>query len=202
MSWLQRYRLRHYVRNSVWILPFFSLVAALVLVRLLHWLEAARGWTSTANPDTMRTVLGTLAGAMFTFIVFVSSSLLLVVQLASAQLSPRIIGILFRDRVTKLTLSVFVFNFAFAIGALVRIQSTVPLLTADLAAYGSAACLGVFLYLIDHVGKVLRPSGALSIVASQAHLVVESVYPRRLAGTGKPPLAPDAPPHDRAGRTV
>ena len=137
-------------------------------------------WQSSLHPDTMRAVLGALAGAMFTFIVFVCSSLLLVVQLASAQLTPRIIGVLFRDTITKVTLAMFVFTFTFAISALIRIGSAVPLLTAEIAAYSCAFCIALFLFLIDHVGKILRPSGALSSVASQAHEVIEGVYPRRL----------------------
>jgi uncharacterized membrane protein len=192
MSWLQRYRVRHYVRNSIWILPVVAMVTAVILVRLLHWFEAEMGWEGGFHPDTMRAVLGNLAGAMFTFIVFICSSLLLVVQLASAQLTPRMIGVLLRDPVTKLTLSTFVFTFVFAISALIRIGSTVPLLTAQIAAYSSAACLGLFLFLIDRVGKLLRPSGALQSVASQAHQVIDSVYPRRLSEfPGKSPESAD-----------
>jgi uncharacterized membrane protein len=202
MSWLQRYRVRHYLRNSIWIMPLFAVLAAVILVRLLHRLELTMGWVAPIDPDTMRTVLGTLAGSMFTFIVFVCSSLLLVVQLASAQLTPRIIGLLFGDTVTKLALSLFVFTFAFAISALVRIGSEVPLVTAEVAAYSSAACLGVFLYLIDHVGKLLRPSGALAVVASQAHRVVENVYPRPLIGPHPPSVESAAPPGDDSGHTV
>ena len=56
-------------------------------------------------------VLGTMASSMFTFIVFVSSALLVAVQLASAQLTPRIIALVFRDPVTKFSLTVFVFTF-------------------------------------------------------------------------------------------
>ncbi len=84
MTWLQRYRIRHYVRNSIWILPVVAIAVAAILIRPLHWLEVEMGWQASYDPDTMRTVLATLAGAMFTFIVFVCSSLLLVVQLASA----------------------------------------------------------------------------------------------------------------------
>jgi uncharacterized membrane protein len=202
MTWLQRYRVRHYVRNSIWILPLIAIVAAVLLARLLHWLETRMGWVSTVDPDTMRTVLGTLAGSMFTFIVFVCSSLLLVVQLASAQLTPRIIGVLFRDTVTKVALSLFVFNFAFAIAALIRIGPTVPLLTADIAGYGSAACIGLFLYLIDHVGKLLRPSGALAAVATQAEQVIDDVYPRPLTGPQAPSVAPATLEGSDAAHTV
>src|SRR5262249_5818813 len=119
--------------------------------------------------------------ALFTFIVFVCSSLLLVVQLASAQLSPRIIGVLLRDPVIKFTLAMFTFTFAFAISALLRIGATVPLLTAVLASYGCAVCLGLFFFMIDRVAQLLRPSGALRQVAQEAHDVIDSVYPRRLS---------------------
>jgi hypothetical protein len=39
MSWLQRYRLRAYFRNSIWILPVLAMVVALASGRLLHTLE-------------------------------------------------------------------------------------------------------------------------------------------------------------------
>src|SRR5262245_47572392 len=115
MTWLQRYRIRHYVRNSIWIAPVVAMITAMIGVRFVYWINISMGWYSNINPDTTRSVLGTLAGAMFTFVVFVCSSLLLVVQLASAQLTPRVIGNMFRDRVTKATLAIFVFAFTFVL---------------------------------------------------------------------------------------
>lgn len=198
MTWLQRYRDRHYVQNSIWIGPVVSMVLALGAVRMLHGLETALVWEARVSPSTAQALLGTMASAMFTFIVFVSSALLIAVQLASSVLTPRIIAIVFRDRVTKWSLAVFVFTFTFTLGVLVRISDSVPLLTAYVAAYGFLASLGVFLYLIDHVGKSLRPSGALWAVASLGRKVIESVYPRRLAessGTARPGIAtPDGEP--------
>jgi uncharacterized membrane protein len=194
MSWLQRYRVRAYFRNSIWILPALGMLAALAAVRFLHSLEKALGWNSSIHPDTARAVLGTMAASMFTFVVFVSSALLVAVQLASAQLTPRIIGIVFRDPITRFSLTVFVFTFTFSLAALVRIGETVPLLTAEFAAYSSLASLGVFLYLIDHVGRALRPSGALQAVRRLGHEVVASVYPRRLtASQDLPPCPADDP---------
>src|SRR5262249_38919801 len=59
-----------------------------------------------------------------------------------------------------------------------RIKSTVPLLTTHTAAYSCLVCMAVFFYLIDHLGKSLRPSGALRVVAWVGRRVVERVYPR------------------------
>jgi uncharacterized membrane protein len=172
--------------NSIWLLPVLSMAAALGVVHVLYWIDEAEGWRSSFHPDTARAVLGTMAASMFTFIVFVSSALLVAVQLASSLLTPRIIGIVFKDSVTKVSLTVFVFTFTFSLAALVRVTTVVPLLTAHLAAYSCLASLAVFLFLIDHVGKALRPSGALGAVAVLGRRVIESVYPRRLAETPDP----------------
>jgi uncharacterized membrane protein len=181
MSWLQRYKLRYYLRSSIWIFPFLGMVAALMLVPLLHGLEQEMGWESTVMPETARAILGTMSASMFTFVVFVSSALLIAVQLASAQLTPRIIAFVFRDPITRLSLTLFVFTFTFCLATLVRINVSVPMLTTYAAAYGSALSLAVFLYLIDHVGHALRPSGALRSISRRGREVIEEVYPRPFA---------------------
>src|SRR5262249_18445058 len=149
------------------------------------------GWRSDLGPATAQAVLGNMASSMFTFIVFVSSALLVALQLASSQLTPRILAIVFRDPVTKSSMVVFTFTFTFTLAVLVRVQSSVPLLTTRLAAYSCLASLGVFLFLIDHVGKSLRPSGALWAVASLGRGVIESVYPEHLPGSHHSALALD-----------
>jgi uncharacterized membrane protein len=181
MTWLQRYRLRHYVRNSIWILPVLGTVAAVAAVRFLHAIELEKDWVSPVDPDTARAMLGTMASALFTTIVFVCTALLVAVQLASAALTPRIIALVFKDPVTKFALTVLVFTFTFSLAALLRIKATVPFITAYVAAYASLISLGVFFYLIDHLGKALRPSGALRVVARLGRAVIVSVYPQLVA---------------------
>jgi uncharacterized membrane protein len=180
VTWLQRYRFRFYVQHAIWIFPLLGMMAALGLVQLLHWIDRQAGWVSDISPDTARALLGTMAASMFTFVVFVSSALLVAVQLASAQLTPRVIALVFRDQVTRWSLTVFVFTFTLCLATLVRITTSVPLLTAYVAAYGSLVSLAVFLYLIDHVGHMVRPSGALRTVAILGREVIERVYPRYL----------------------
>src|SRR5262249_15337862 len=126
MTWLQRYRARHYFRNSLWILPAFASLAAIAVVRALHWVEEEMDWDSPVQVDTARAVLATIASALLTSIVFVCSSLLVAVQLVSAQLTPRIIAVVFRDPVTKLSLTLFSFMFTFSLAAFLRVTSSVP----------------------------------------------------------------------------
>jgi uncharacterized membrane protein len=178
MTWLKRYRVQHYAWNSLWLLPLSSVLVAIGFDKVFYAIDQATGWKSDMDVDTARVVLGAMASSMFTFIVFVSTALLVAVQLASAQLSPRIIGIVFKDPVSKMALTVFVLTFTLTLCVLVRINNSVPTVSARLAAYSCLVGLGVFLFLLDHVGKALRPSGALAVVGSYGRQVIAKVYPR------------------------
>src|ERR1044072_2074245 len=136
MSWLDRHRLKLYVRKSIWVFPVLSIFAGLLVVALFNRIDRALGLEMKLNVDSARTVMGTVAASMFTLVVVSSSAVLVAVQLATAQLTPRIILLVYRSRLRKLCVSAFVFTFTFSVGALVRIESTVPLLTSYVAAYG------------------------------------------------------------------
>jgi uncharacterized membrane protein len=183
VSWVTRYRIKLYLRNSIWILPVLSIVAALLSVMLLSRLELALGWRMDLDPDTGRTVMSTIAGSMFTLVVVSSSAILLLVQLASAQLTPRIIALVYRNNVRKLSISLFTFTFTFSVAVLVRIEDHVPLLMGYVAAYGFLINLAFFLHFVDSMGKTLRPSAALRKVALVGREVIRDVYPRQLHET-------------------
>jgi len=180
MSWADKYRFKLYVRNSIWIFPVLSIFGGLIAVALLNRIDRALGWELNLGVDTARTVMGTVAGSMFTLVVVSGSAVLVAVQLAAAQLTPRIILLVYRGRIRKFCLSAFLFMFTFSVGALVRIESTVPLLTSYVAAYGFLLNLALFLYFMDGMGKTLRPGSALQVVGREGRAVVQSVYPSRL----------------------
>ena len=138
-------------------------------------------WPSRVGVDGARILLTALASSMLTFIVFVFSILLLAVQLASAQLTPRVIAHFYRNRVLRLSLSLFVFVFTFDLAVVVRIDTSVPRPSASLATYLSVASIGVFLYMIDRVGKSLRPVSILTSIGKVGHDVIEHVYPHPVA---------------------
>src|SRR4051812_18247018 len=145
-NWLWRYRVRIFFQDSIWVLPVLGILSAMILVRVVY--VAERSWLGLkwdVEPSTALLVLGTMASSMFTFIVFLSSALLLAVQLASAQLTPRIIAFIFRDPVVKASLAAFVFSFTFTLGVIVRTKDAVPLIAGTIAGYGSLASLVVFL---------------------------------------------------------
>lgn len=173
-------------------LPVLGILSAMILVRVVY--AAERSWLGLkwdVEQSTALMVLGTMASSMFTFIVFLSSALLLAVQLASAQLTPRIIAFIFRDPVVKLSLAAFVFSFTFTLGVIVRTKDSVPLIAGTIAGYGSLASLGIFLYLLDHMGKMLRANGALRSIGKMGRRVIKSAYPRSDESLRPSPKASD-----------
>jgi len=181
MTWIQRYWLRSTLRNSVWVPPVLGLAGALLLHQVTRRLDAGMGWKADVGVDGARALLGALSSSMLTFIVFVFSILLVAVQLASAQLTPRIIAMVFRNRVLRLSLTFFVFSFTFTLAVMSRIDATVPQLSTWMAVYGSIASIVLFIYMIDHVGKALRPVSLLTSVGILGQEVIRQVYPQEVA---------------------
>jgi uncharacterized membrane protein len=187
MNWLLRYRIRFYVHNSIWLLPALSIVAAVLAVKVLTKHQEILGWQLAMSPETGRILMGTIAASLFTLVVVSLSALLLAVQLASVQLTPRIITFVYRSRIRKFSLVAFVFTFTFSLAVLIRIEDSVPWLMSYAAAYGFLLSLALFLYFIDGMGKTLRPSTALRAVAMNGRHVIRTVYPNPFDNDQAPP---------------
>ena len=88
MSWLRASKIRHYFANSIWIMPVLSIKHVPSRWFRCFTISISRSETGDPgiNPEAVRTVLGTMASSMFTFVVFVSSAVLIAVQLASPNL--------------------------------------------------------------------------------------------------------------------
>jgi uncharacterized membrane protein len=186
MNWRQRYHLRLYFRNSLWILSALSILAALIAVSQLSRYEIAVGSVSSIGTESMRAIMSTIAGSTFTLVVLVSSAVLLAIQLASAQLTPRIISMVYRNPYMKSAFAVFVFIFTFSAGLLVRIGDATPKIASLVAAYGFLLCLALFILFIDNVGKMLRPSAAVREVAKLGRTVIRASYPVHLKADAAP----------------
>ena len=180
MSWLTRYRTRLYFRHSLWIFPACGIVAALVSVALLGRYEQAVGSHATISAQTALALMGTIAASTFSLVVVVSSALLLSVQLASAQLTPRIIAMVYRNPYQKTVFALFVFTFTFSAGVLARIDDSTPRIAGYIAAYSFLLDLGLFIFFVDNMGKMLRPSSAVRAVAMIGREVTRTVYPSLL----------------------
>jgi uncharacterized membrane protein len=120
--------------------------------------------------------------------VFTFGSLLVALQVASGQLTPRIIATtLLRNNVVRYTVGLFIFTFLFTLGVQNRLESKVYQLPLIVAAILALLCFAAFLYLIDYAARLLRPISILTRVGNEGLKVIESVYPNSSLGPGTPP---------------
>ena len=187
---LQRYR--RYRKQALWIVPFTAIILEQIVYRLLHVLDDWLGWQlqrfSAAGAQALLEAITTMT---LSFIVFTFGSLLVAIQVAGGQLTPRIIATtLLRDNVVRYTVGLFVFSLLFAISALNRIRGTGDQLVLVVAGLLGLLSIAAFLYLIDYAARLLRPVSILSRVGEDGLAVIEAVYPQPIQGPSLPHVTP------------
>ena len=181
LGWSRAYRTLSYLRSALWVVPIVAVLLALVVIRLLHLLDRHVTWDLTGlGVAGARTLFETIITLTLTFVVFTFGSLLVAIQIASGQLTPRIIATtLLRDRVIKYTVGLNTFTLLFAVIALNRTVDSVPQLVTFLAGCLGIACVASFLFLIDYAARLLRPVRLVALVCDQGLAVIRSVYPEQ-----------------------
>ena len=183
MSWKLRNRIRSYLRSSLWIIPVFAGMAERIFRAIVQVIEAHTGWAwFDLGLDGARALCNTVITLSLSFVVFTFGSLLVAIQVASGQYTPRVIATtLLRDNVIRYTVALFVFTLLFAVRAINRLEGNVPQLYLCVVASLGLICLAAFLFLIDYAARLLRPVSLVKRVGDEGLRVIESVYPEKAA---------------------
>jgi uncharacterized membrane protein len=161
------------------------MVTAVIVRWVVLWVDQRTGWSWLGfTLDGARQVLNGLSSSMLTFVVFALSSLLLLVQLASGQLTSRIIALTFASRTVKTSVSVFAFTFAFNLSALGRIErfggEHIPQFLVFMTILFNLLTIGFFFWFVQAAGTSLRPVAVLQRLWGTGQAVIDSVYPYSL----------------------
>jgi uncharacterized membrane protein len=183
-AWNRAYRTLSYLRSALWVVPIVAVLLAVVVISMLQALDRYVTWDLTGlGVAGAHTLFETITTLTLTFVVFTFGSLLVAIQIASGQLTPRIIATtLLRDRVIKYTVGLNMFTLLFAVSALNRTVDTVPQLVTLLAVILGVACVASFLFLIDYAARLLRPVRLVDLVGDQGLGVIRKVYPEAETG--------------------
>lgn len=184
-------RVAERLRNSLVVVPLVGLLVGWALARLLSgralndslsdwmdsWYPSAAGddeswvWFSA---DTFQTVTGTVAAAMLTFIGVVFSLTILALQVASSQLSPRIMRTFVRSNVVTATLAVFLATFVYSLTVLSAIQpgsddvdAFEPFIAYYVLLVLVGATLVMFVGYVSHIVRLIRVHHILDSVARE-----------------------------------
>lgn len=210
MAALQTFRDR--LATALWGIPALFAVGACVLAWTLLEVDQAIG--STGGPlliifggtaEGARSVLSAIAQSMLTFTGLVFTVTMLVLQLVSAQLSPRVIPSFLRDRKNQVVLGLFVATFLYTLLVLRSVRSPaagdgdafVPGLSIWVALVLLIGSIAAFIYYIDHMAQSIRASSVIAVIADDAREAIERLFPERV-GRG-PAEAQSADPRDSLG---
>ena len=190
MNWNQLYGLRSYLKSSLWIVPFIAILLNLAATRILHSLDNQLGWTLTGySLSGAQVVLQTIVTATLSFVVFTFGSLLVAIQIASAQMTPRIIATtLLRNDVVRYTVALLTFALLFALSAQNRMEKDVHQLVMFFAGLLGLFSFAAFFYLIDYASRLLRPISILTQVGNNGLAVIQAVYPKLSLGADIPDI--------------
>jgi len=179
MNWYWRRRLGSYANSSLWVVPLVAIVLEQIALRVVVGFDEWLGWSySGFDLDGVELALQTVITFSFSFLVFTFGSLLVAIQVASGQLTPRIIATtLLRDNVVRYTVGLFVFTMLFALGVSVRADVSVNGIGFFVAAGLGIASIAGFLHFIDYVAKLLRPVSIVARVSERGIAVIDEVYP-------------------------
>lgn len=193
---MRAFRLRHLLSTGMWPIPIVCLLGGVVLALVTVGVDNGEvvPVSLTGGPDTALTIFGTVAGAMITLTAVVTAIVLVVVQLAMQQFSPRIVRAILYDRPSQLAIGMFVGTFAHSMIAMVAVASTdpgapVPGLAVVVAFVLVVASILALILYIDHIGQQLRSSALIESVSEDARDLLDKLFP-------DPGHNPDA--HDEA----
>jgi uncharacterized membrane protein len=193
MLWNRQYIIKSYILNSLWLAPFFAVLAYLVIIRITYgigtWLLRAGIIDETTaflglSMAGARSMLETIVTLNLSFLVFTFGSLLVAIQVAGGQYTPRIIATTFlRDNAIRFTVAYFTFTLLFSLRVLSRMgDEMVHQFNTFLASMLGLVSLAVFLYLIDYAARMLRPVSIVNRVGESGIAVIRNVYPESTTG--------------------
>jgi uncharacterized membrane protein len=208
LNWSVRFRLRQYIKCSLWVLPVLGGIAGILLSFVSADIDESVTvpvqWQYTQNTAT--TLLTTIVGAMVGLLGLVVTIGVLVVQQATSSLSPRFMRLWYSQRLQKAVLATFAGTFTFAFGNLRRVNdSFVPDVGVTVAGIACAGSLVMLLLYLDNFTHHLRPVAVASLVARRGQGVLTAARAELMAHpdldvtavtTGEPVLRVTSP---RAG---
>ncbi len=179
------------VVRALWFVPALMTLAGVVLGLAMPGVDAiphvlrethlgfVRAVLDSA-PGGAQQVLATGAGALATILGVAFSLTLVTLQLAAGQYTPRLVGRLLEDRVTKIVLGAFIGTVAYLLLVLRAIHGVgegqepfVPRISMALGLVLFLGCLGLLAYFVHHLGSSIQAASLANRIAEQTIRALE-----------------------------
>jgi uncharacterized membrane protein len=196
-------RLNEWVRERFWSIPVALVLAGVltaVVVSRPDLVGVPSDWDlgHVVRIRTADTMLQVMASSMLTFVGVVFAITLVGLQLASSQLSPRVIRTFVRSGVTKTAFGVFLATFAFAVTGL-AIDNVTDTAAASRTVAAAVAMLGVaiavFIVYVTATMRLLEVGWVITAVANEARVAIRRTSPPESEYVPADPPVLTAEPH-------
>lgn len=169
------------LRDSLWFLPAAITLAcglaAIVTVRIDEVVRFRNGpfatWLYAGGAEGARGVLSAIASTMVTVTALVFSITVVALQLASSQLSPRVLRSFMADRGNQVVLGGFIGTFTFALLTLRVVRSPleerggfVPALSVSISILLALASVGLLIFFVHHAANGMRANVVMDRVVA------------------------------------
>ena len=187
---ITKFRAVHWLQTSMWFWPLVCIGAGIALsvvsVAVDRTFDGALiPRALTGGPDAALEILGTVAGSMVSLTALVLTVVLVVVQLAMGQFSPRIVATILQDKPSQFAIGTFVGTFAHAMLSLSQVSTAegaefVPGVAIVVAFFLIIVSIVVLVLYVNHIGRKLRAASLIEAVGEQVRKKLDELYPERL----------------------
>jgi uncharacterized membrane protein len=202
MTWSVAFRLRRYLRESLWVVPLlggvFGWVLGIVAAEVSEIRDVSTRWEYSAS--TAEAVLAAVVAASVGLVGFVVTVSVLIVQMSTNTFSARYMRIFYRDRAFKAVLAVLIGTFTFSYTLMRHVEDdSVPNVGVTFA--GAFLGMGILLFVVflDRAIHRLRPVAVAALVARAGRKALRDVL-EEAARPDAPAVvpAPFSPPGEPA----
>ena len=178
MTWSVAFRLRRYLRESLWVIPLLGgvlgWVLGIVAADLSEIRDVSTRWEYSAS--TAEAVLAAVVAASVGLVGFVVTVSVLIVQMSTNTFSARYMRIFYRDRAFKAVLAVLIGTFTFSYTLMRHVEDdSVPNVGVTFA--GAFLGMGILLFVVflDRAIHRLRPVAVAALVARAGRKALRDV---------------------------
>lgn len=172
-------------RESLFLLPVVIVMGGIILAIAAGAVDGARGagkpmpLTIAMDAEVAIWILTTIAGATITTAGVIFSLTIVSLQLASSQLSPRVMRSFIRDRTSQTVIGLLVATFVYCVLTLPRLNghgtAPAPPVSVTVALVLTIVTVIMIIAHLDHLAHRLEVGRVVADIAAEGHAVIDAV---------------------------
>ncbi len=187
----------HQIRTRIAFYPTIISLAGFLLAFLMIYLEQKNISTYLNevapalvidNTDTAKTILSTLIGGLISLTVFSFSMVMVLLNQASSNFSPRVLPGIISDQKHQIVLGLYIATILYNIFILISIEPTentyqTPGFSVLLGIILVVVCLAAFIYFIHHISQAIQVGNILTAIHSRTKSEITSIIEEQEVNT-------------------